>query len=155
VPEFSESVDLREVSEPKHSLSSQEGITKILQKRAVNLLHDEGMGLQRREASADHQSIPLSLLNALPQGIREGRLDAGFGVGGGTGIGKTQAVAALVIKAFTENPGLMVAEPPELWHFPGKRHPSICTWSCWSSELTWLRAHVTQGAQDRIDNLNP
>jgi hypothetical protein len=161
VPEFSEAFDQRGATEGDHFPLSQDEInqrgkawiSRIRRKRVLTLLEDEGMGIQHHETSADHQKIPSLLLNALPQGIREGKLDAGFGVGGGTGIGKTQAIAALVIKALTEGTKALEPDPSDLWRFHGKRPPSICCWSCWQSELPWLRSHMTHGAQERVDRL--
>ena len=116
------------------------------------ILVRSGGGLQRIEAMAEPSKIPTSILHALPHEFRDGSLSVGFGLGGGTGIGKTQAIAAMLIKAMFHyaNHIIIPSINPDLNSMRG--FPSI-RWACWPDELHWLRSNAIHGATERVEGL--
>lgn len=117
----------------------------------LDLLWDEGSGLKRREASAELRKIPASILQAIPSEFRDGKRWVGFGIGGGTGIGKTQAIASVlmaVLNLWAER----VIVPSIRDDYDRKRFPSV-RWACWPDEVHWLRSHAINGAEERIEQL--
>ena len=118
--------------------------------KILELLWDEGRGLQRREANAECGKIPALILQAIPTGFRDGSLKNGFGIGGGTGIGKTQAIASLLVSALIQfSERVIVPSIKSKW---GKteQFPSV-RWSSWPDEAHWLRGHAINGAEDRVE----
>ncbi len=118
----------------------------------TNTLWDEGKGLQPLEYSADTRMIPGPILAALPASFRDGSgLGVGFGIGGPTGIGKTQALSALLIEGLiTYSERKMV---PKITHIGCDRpgFPSV-KWSSWPNEVVWLRSHI-DWADERVEAL--
>jgi hypothetical protein len=112
----------------------------------------DGLGLKRLEVNADPSMIPKRILHALPERFRDGYLNGGFGLGGSIGIGKTQAIASLVIglmARYAERVIVPSITGEDTFH---KRFPTI-KWSCWPDETHWLRSHAINGAVDRVDQL--
>lgn len=118
----------------------------------LNLLRDEGMGIQGLEAKADPSKIPAAILQAVPDGFKDGSKVSGFGLGGGTGIGKTQAVASLLRVALSRYAERVIVPSIKSRWDARERFPSVC-WSSWPDEVHWLRANALGGAEDRVDRL--
>jgi DNA replication protein DnaC len=118
----------------------------------LNLLWDEGMGIRGLEAKADPSMIPAAILQAVPDGFKDGSQVSGFGIGGGTGIGKTQAVASLLKVALGRYAERVIVPSIEGQWDSRKRFPSVC-WSSWPDEVHWLRTHAIAGAEDRVERL--
>ena len=117
-----------------------------------DLLADGGRGLQRHEFAAEPGKIPISVIEAIPQRFKDGNLSVGFGLGGGTGIGKTQAVAGLLIQGLVTF-GRTEIEPNILESGERRKNfPCVC-WSSWVDEVHWLRSHAISGAEDRVGRL--
>ena len=120
--------------------------------RILDLLWDDGRGLQRREAHAERERIPSPILEAIPGRFRAGDLQDGFGIGGGTGIGKTQAIAALLIEGLTQwSERVIVPSIQGQWD-SRKTFPAV-RWSSWPDEVHWLRSNAVNGAEERVERL--
>ncbi|GLH72055.1 hypothetical protein GETHLI_05570 [Geothrix limicola] len=121
-------------------------------RRILDLLWDDGRGLQRREARAERERIPGLILEAIPGRFRAGHLEVGFGIGGGTGIGKTQAIAALLTEGLTHwSERVIVPSIQGQWD-SRKDFPRV-VWSSWPDEVHWLRSNAVNGAEERVERL--
>ncbi len=122
-------------------------------KRILDLLWDNGRGLMRHESRAESAKIPEPILRAIPEWARKGRLHPGFGIGGGVGVGKTQAVASIVkdaLAGYAERE-IIPALKDELDLYQDL-FPSV-RWSSWPDEAHWLRSHAINGAEERVEAL--
>lgn len=117
-----------------------------------DLLWDDGRGLHRREANADLLRIPEPIIRAIPAKFRAGSLEGGFGIGGGTGIGKTQAIASTLLDALGQWAERVIVPSIKSEYEQGKRFPAV-RWSCWPDEVHWLRSHAINGAEVRVECL--
>ncbi len=121
--------------------------------RILDLLWDEGRGLMRHEGRATSSKIPEPILRAIPEWARNGSLRPGFGIGGGIGVGKTQAVASIVKEAlagYAEREIIpTLIDEHSLY---GRLFPKV-RWSSWPDEVHWLRSHAINGAEERVDDL--
>ena len=122
------------------------------EKLILELLWDEGRGLQNREAGAELSKIPKPILQAIPWEFRDGKSWDGFGIGGGTGIGKTQAIASVLRAALNQWADRVIVPSIRNEYDQRKAFPSI-RWSCWPDEVHWLRSHAINGAEERVDHL--
>lgn len=118
----------------------------------LGLLWDEEHGLQTREAKADLLKVPAPLLQAIPAKFRAGDPGNGFGIGGGTGIGKTQAIASVLVDVLGQWAERVIVPTIQDEFDQRKRFPSV-RWSCWPDEVHWLRSHAVNGAEERVERL--
>ncbi|WP_243320417.1 hypothetical protein [Geothrix sp. SG200] len=125
---------------------------KIREDWILERLRADGNGMQRREATADLTKIPRPILEAIPNQLLDGHLNVGFGVGGNTGVGKTQAIAAAIVHALVQYSERVIVPSIRRQAEDGKPFPRV-RWSSWPDEVHWLRSHALRGAEDRVEYL--
>lgn len=107
-------------------------------------------GIARAELWADWNQVPPQIAKAIPSEWLKGSHE-GFGLGGNTGIGKTMALVAGLKRISS-----LYAEEKIIPSLDGRgTEKSFFSfqWSCWPSEVHWLRSHAINGADERADEL--
>ncbi len=108
-------------------------------------------GIGRAELYADWNQVPSQLAKAIPEDWLDQEY-IGFGLGGNTGIGKTMALVAGLQRIMSGYAVEKMIPSIQNERGPSMRFPSF-QWSCWPSEVHWLRGHAIDGADERAAEL--
>ena len=156
IPEHRLSIHGAGCSTCQEEIQAQQATAEFLARRAYLIrerLLDDGLGIQQRELQADINQIPAKVAQAMPTWFREGHIRGGFGLGGGVGIGKTQAISAYLQQAMISHSDRVII-PTIKGHESRYNNPfPPVRWSCWPEEVYWLRSHAVNGADNRIQRL--